>query len=60
MKHVACLTIARAVEQAKIREAFAGAGVRAVANTSAKFTRRVDGEARTWKRVIVRAGVKPE
>ena len=52
--------VARAVEQAKIRDAFAGAGVRAVANTSAEFTRRVDDEARTWKRVIVRAGVKPE
>ena len=51
---------ARAVEQAKIRDAFAGAGVRAVASTSADFGRRVDEEARVWKRVIVRAGVKPE
>jgi tripartite-type tricarboxylate transporter receptor subunit TctC len=52
--------IARAVEQPKIRDAFAGAGVRAVASSSADFTRRVDDEARVWKRVIQRAGIKPE
>ncbi len=52
--------IARAVEQPKIRDAFAGAGVRAVATPSADFTRRVDEEARVWKRVIARAGIKPE
>lgn len=37
----------------------AGAGVRAVASTSADFGRRVDNEARTWNGVIARAGVKP-
>ncbi len=52
--------IAKAVEQQKIRDAFAGAGVRAVASNSADFTKRVDDEARVWKRVIARAGVKPE
>jgi hypothetical protein len=52
--------IARAVEQPKIRDAFAGAGVRAVATSTADFTRRVDEESRVWKRVITRAGIKPE
>jgi tripartite-type tricarboxylate transporter receptor subunit TctC len=52
--------IAQAVAQAKIRDAFAGAGVRPVASMPADFSRRVDDEARIWKRVIVRAGVKPE
>ena len=52
--------IARAVEQARVRESFAGAGVRAVASGIPEFTRRVDDEARLWKRVITRAGIKPE
>lgn len=52
--------IARAVEQPKVRDAFAGAGVKAIASTPADFTKRVDEEARVWKRVIARAGVKPE
>jgi tripartite-type tricarboxylate transporter receptor subunit TctC len=52
--------IARAVEQPRVRESFAGAGVRAVASGSPEFTRRVDDESRLWKRVITRAGIKPE
>lgn len=52
--------VARAVEQPKIRDAFAGAGVRAVASSPADFTKRVDDEARVWKRVITRAGIKTE
>ena len=52
--------IAKAVEQPKVRDAFAGAGVRAVASQPAEFTRRVEDEARTWKRVISRAGIKTE
>ena len=52
--------IAKAVEQPKVRDAFAGAGVRAVASQPADFAKRVDDEARTWKRVITRAGIKTE
>ena len=52
--------IAKAVEQPKVRDAFAGAGVRAIASQPADFTRRVEDEARTWKRVISRAGIKTE
>jgi len=52
--------IARAVEQTRVRDAFAGAGVRAVATSSADFARRVEDESRVWKRVIARAGIKPE
>lgn len=52
--------IVRAVEQPRVRDAFAGAGVRAVATSSTDFARRVEDESRVWKRVITRAGIKPE
>ena len=51
---------AKAVEQATIREACGGAGVRAVARTPADFTRRVDEEARVWKQVVEATGIEKQ
>ena len=53
-------SVARAVAQPKVVEAFAAAGARAQASTPTEFAKRVDDETRVWKGVIVRAGVKAE
>jgi hypothetical protein len=41
-------------------EIFAATGARAVATSSADFTRKVDEEARVWKSVVTKAGIKVE
>lgn len=52
--------LAKAVEQPKVIEIFAATGARAVATSSADFTRKVDEEARIWKSVVTKAGIKVE
>ena len=52
--------LAKAVEQPKVIEIFAATGARAVATSSADFTRKVDEEARVWKSVVTKAGIKVE
>jgi tripartite-type tricarboxylate transporter receptor subunit TctC len=52
--------LAKAVEQPKVIEVFAATGARAVATSSADFTRKVDEEARVWKSVVNKAGIKVE
>lgn len=52
--------LAKAVEQPKVIEIFAATGARAVATSSADFTRKVDEEARVWKSVVSKAGIKVE
>jgi tripartite-type tricarboxylate transporter receptor subunit TctC len=52
--------VARAVEQPKVMEVFASTGAKAVASTSAEFTKKVDDESRIWKAVVAKAGIKVE
>ncbi len=52
--------LAKAVEQPKVIEIFAATGARAVATSSTDFTRKVDEEARVWKSVVTKAGIKVE
>lgn len=52
--------VAKAVEQPKVIELFAATGARAVAANPADFSQRVNEEARTWKSVIAKAGIKIE
>ncbi len=52
--------LSKAVEQPRIIEVFATTGARAVAISSAEFTRKVDDEARVWKSVVTKAGIKVE
>ena len=52
--------VAKAVEQPKVIELFAATGARAVAANPADFSQRVNEEARTWKLVIAKAGIKIE
>lgn len=52
--------LVKAVEQPKVMEVFAATGARAVATSSAEFTRKVEDEARVWKNVVNKAGIKVE
>lgn len=52
--------LVKAVEQPKVMEVFAATGARAVATSSAEFTRKVDEEVRVWKSVVNKAGIKVE
>ena len=52
--------LVKAVEQPKVMEVFAATGARAVATSSAEFTRKVEDEARVWKNVVNKAGIKLE
>lgn len=52
--------LVKAVEQPKVMEVFAATGARAVATSSAEFTRKVEDEARVWKSVVNKAGIKVE
>jgi len=52
--------LSQALEQPKVVEIFASAGARAVALKSSDFTKRVEDESRTWKRVVTKAGIKIE
>jgi tripartite-type tricarboxylate transporter receptor subunit TctC len=52
--------LAKAIEQPKVIDIFAATGARAVATSSADFTRKVDEEARVWKSVVTKAGIKVE
>jgi tripartite-type tricarboxylate transporter receptor subunit TctC len=52
--------IANAVGTAKLKELFQSQGARPVTSTPAELTRRVADETKTWKNLIVKAGIKPE
>ena len=52
--------VARAVEQPKVVEVFSATGARAVAASPADFSQRVNDEARVWKTVISKVGIKIE
>lgn len=52
--------IARAADTPKLKELFLSQGARAVTSSPAELARRVNEETRTWKDLIVKAGVKPE
>ena len=52
--------IARAADNARLKEIFQAQGARAVVNSSAEFARIVEGEIKVWKRVIAETGVKVE
>ena len=52
--------IAKAVNAAKVKEVFGGAGVRATASTPAAFTTLVQNETALWADVIKRAKIKAE
>jgi tripartite-type tricarboxylate transporter receptor subunit TctC len=52
--------IARAVDNAKLKENFVSQGARAVSSSSAEFSQQVHEEIKVWKNVIAKAGVKVE
>ena len=52
--------IARAVDKPSLKEVFQKQGARPISSSPADHTRRVNEEIKTWKEVIVRAGVKLE
>ena len=52
--------VARAVEQPKVIEVFAATGVRAVARSSADFSKKVQDESRLWKSVVIKSAIKVE
>jgi tripartite-type tricarboxylate transporter receptor subunit TctC len=52
--------IVRASREARIRETFSKQGARPVTGTPAEMQRRVEGESKTWRTVIAKAGVKVE
>ena len=52
--------IAKAVNAPKVREVFAGAGVRPVSTTSAAFTTLVKDETASWSEIIKRKDIKPQ
>ena len=52
--------VARAVEQPKVIEVFAATGARAVARSSADFSKKVQDESRLWKSVVIKSAIKVE
>lgn len=52
--------VARAVEQPKVIEVFAAAGARALARSSADFSKKVQDESRVWKNVVIKSAIKIE
>ncbi len=52
--------VARAVEQPKVVEVFAATGARAVARSSADFSKKVQDESRIWKNVVTKSAIKVE
>jgi len=52
--------IAKAVTAQKVQEVFGSAGVRAIANTPAEFSKMVQNETTLWTDVIRRAKIKQE
>jgi len=52
--------IARAADKPSLKEVFQKQGARPISSSPADHTRRVNEEIKTWKEVIVRAGVKLE
>ncbi len=52
--------IAKAADTAKLKELFLSQGARAVTSSPAELSRRISEETRTWKDLIVKAGIKPE
>jgi len=53
-------SVARAVEQPKVIEVFAATGARAVARSSADFSKKVQDESRLWKSVVIKSAIKVE
>ena len=52
--------VARAVEQPKVIDVFAATGARAVARSSADFSKKVQDESRLWKSVVIKSAIKVE
>jgi tripartite-type tricarboxylate transporter receptor subunit TctC len=52
--------IAKAADTGKLKELFLSQGARAVTSSPAELTRRISEETRTWRDLIVKAGIKPE
>jgi tripartite-type tricarboxylate transporter receptor subunit TctC len=50
--------IARAAQQARVKDSFEKQGARPVTTSATESSRRIDEEMKVWKSVIVKAGVK--